>query len=118
MGSRSFNFNNSWCDPFILHFFYNKFDSRNEDLNASMNEHSLVLTKETTMWKAWIGFNASHSSGAIFIGIMNIFWLNTILIHSKITYSSLPLILQPLFFICGWPKTTGLRFRLQELRSP
>jgi hypothetical protein len=30
-----------------------------------------ILTKETTMWNAWIGFNASHSSGAIFIGVIN-----------------------------------------------
>lgn len=25
------------------------------------------------MWKAWMGFNASHSSGAIFIGMVNIY---------------------------------------------
>jgi len=24
------------------------------------------------MWKAWTGFNASHSSGAIYIGIINL----------------------------------------------
>jgi hypothetical protein len=23
------------------------------------------------MWRAWIGFNASHSSGAIYIGLVN-----------------------------------------------
>jgi hypothetical protein len=32
-----------------------------------------VLTKETTMWKAWTGFNASHSAGAIYIGAVNLF---------------------------------------------
>ena len=32
-----------------------------------------ILTKETTMWRAWIGFNASHSSGAMFIGIINFY---------------------------------------------
>lgn len=31
-----------------------------------------VLTKETTMWKAWLGFNASHSLGAIYIGLINL----------------------------------------------
>ena len=25
------------------------------------------------MWQAWIGFNASHSSGAIFIGMVNFY---------------------------------------------
>jgi hypothetical protein len=32
-----------------------------------------ILTKKTTMWKAWTGFNASHSSGAMFIGIINFY---------------------------------------------
>ena len=31
------------------------------------------LTRKTTMWKAWIGFNASHSAGGIFIGISNFY---------------------------------------------
>jgi len=25
------------------------------------------------MWKAWVGFNGSHSLGALFFGLMNIF---------------------------------------------
>jgi hypothetical protein len=25
------------------------------------------------MWKAWVGFNASHSLGALFFGVVNIF---------------------------------------------
>ena len=37
-----------------------------------MKNTSPVLTGETTMWNAWIGFNASHSAGAIFIGLINI----------------------------------------------
>ena len=54
-------------------FFTNKFSSKNKDLISEMKSHSPILTNETTMWKAWIGFNASHSSGAIFIGILNLF---------------------------------------------
>jgi hypothetical protein len=60
-----------------LHLFYtllaNKFASRSEALNESMKNAHPVLTRQTTMWKAWIGFNASHSSGAIFIGVMNFY---------------------------------------------
>jgi len=52
-------------------FFTNKFSSRNEKMIEEMKSSSPILTKETTMWKAWIGFNASHSTGAIFIGIIN-----------------------------------------------
>jgi hypothetical protein len=33
-----------------------------------MEEVSPVITRETTMWKAWVGFNASHSYGAILFG--------------------------------------------------
>ncbi len=53
-------------------FFTNKFSSRNKNVIHEMKSSYPNLTKETTMWKAWIGFNASHSSGAMFIGIMNI----------------------------------------------
>jgi hypothetical protein len=38
-----------------------------------MKRSNPILTKETTMWKAWIGFNASHGSGAMFIGIINFY---------------------------------------------
>jgi len=53
-------------------FFTTKFDPRNKDLIDEMKNTSPRLTNQTTMWKAWIGFNASHSSGAIFIGLINI----------------------------------------------
>ena len=29
---------------------------------------SPVITRQTTMWKAWVGFNASHSFGALLFG--------------------------------------------------
>ena len=32
-----------------------------------MKDTSPVLTKETTMWDAWVGFNASHSFGAMLV---------------------------------------------------
>ena len=54
-------------------FFTRKFYSRNEVLNSDMRSHSPILTRATSIWKAWIGFNASHSTGAIFIGVMNVF---------------------------------------------
>jgi hypothetical protein len=33
-----------------------------------MENAQLVLTKETTVWQAWIGFNASHSLGMMLFG--------------------------------------------------
>lgn len=52
-------------------FFTNKFDARNRDVIQKMKDTSPLLTRDTTMWKAWIGFNASHSAGAIFFGLIN-----------------------------------------------
>ncbi|MFL6675584.1 MAG: LIC_13387 family protein [Massilia sp.] len=41
---------------------------RDRELQARMREVSPVITRETTMWRAWVGFNASHSFGAIMFG--------------------------------------------------
>ncbi|MEO6231632.1 MAG: hypothetical protein ABJB11_11445 [Ferruginibacter sp.] len=54
-------------------FFTNKFSSRNKMVDEEMKSSFPILTKQTTMWKAWTGFNASHSSGAIYIGLINLF---------------------------------------------
>ena len=53
----------------LVHLLYtfrtNKFEPRDENLGLRLREISPVLTSETTMWKAWVGFNASHSLGAL-----------------------------------------------------
>jgi len=54
-------------------FFTNKFKSKNDVVIFEMKKSNPILTKETTMWKAWTGFNASHASGALFIGIINFY---------------------------------------------
>lgn len=54
-------------------FFTNKFSSKNGQLMKEMKASYPILTKETTMWKAWIGFNASHSIGMLFIGLINFY---------------------------------------------
>lgn len=55
----------------LIHLIYgmmtNKFDSHDESLNQSMKKATLVITKQTTMWRAWMGFNHSHSFGVIWI---------------------------------------------------
>lgn len=56
----------------VYTFFTNNFSSRTEQVNEAMKTSSPVLTRSITMWKAWTGFNASHSSGAIYIGIINL----------------------------------------------
>ncbi|MEO5581270.1 MAG: hypothetical protein ABIR66_01150 [Saprospiraceae bacterium] len=54
-------------------FWTDKFSSRNTSLVEEMKISYPILTRRTTMWKAWMGFNASHSSGAIYLGFINLF---------------------------------------------
>lgn len=57
-----------------LHLVYTfhgpKFMPRDRSLQARMAEVSPVITAETTMWRCWIGFNASHSLGAMLFGLI------------------------------------------------
>ena len=57
-----------------LHLLYTfrgpKLTPRDPALRESMMRDSPVLTRDTTMWKAWVGFNASHSMGAILFGLV------------------------------------------------
>src|ERR1700689_4695266 len=43
---------------------------RDPALQISMSQSSPVITKETTMWRCWVGFNASHSLGLILFGLV------------------------------------------------
>lgn len=43
---------------------------RDPALAAAMQAVSPVISRETTMWRAWVGFNASHAMGAILFGLV------------------------------------------------
>jgi hypothetical protein len=47
-----------------------KLHPRDAHLREAMAEGQLVLTRQTTLWRAWIGFNASHGQGAILFGLL------------------------------------------------
>jgi hypothetical protein len=47
-----------------------KLTPRDPGLRARLEQVSPVLTRQTTMWKAWVGFNASHGLGALLFGIV------------------------------------------------
>jgi len=57
-----------------LHLLYTfrgpKLRPRDSDLLAKMMTVSPVISPETTMWRAWVGFNASHSFCLIFFGAL------------------------------------------------
>lgn len=56
----------------IYTFFTDKFNPYNPDVATAMKSTSPFLTKETSVWHAWVGFNASHSLGAIFFAAIYI----------------------------------------------
>ena len=54
----------------VYTFSGNKLTPRDPALQKRMAEVSPVITRKTTMCKAWVGFNASHSYGAILFGLV------------------------------------------------
>ena len=58
----------------VLHLVYTfwgpKLTPRDPALQVSMSQVSPVITRETTMWRIWIGLNASHSMGLILFGVI------------------------------------------------
>jgi len=49
----------------VYTFFSDKFDARDPAVSAAMKATSPVLTRRTSLWNAWIGFNASHGLGVV-----------------------------------------------------
>jgi hypothetical protein len=43
---------------------------RDPRLQISMSQIAPIITKETTMWRCWVGFNATHSMGLILFGLV------------------------------------------------
>lgn len=63
--------------PFVLgalHVAYTfsgpKLLPRDPAVRDAMSRTPLVITKETTVWRAWVGFNASHGMGAMLFGLI------------------------------------------------
>ncbi|MES2297487.1 MAG: hypothetical protein V4582_10615 [Pseudomonadota bacterium] len=58
----------------LLHLFYtffgNKLHPRQAALLIAMRQDAPRISAQTTMWRAWVGFNASHSLGAILFGLV------------------------------------------------
>jgi hypothetical protein len=58
----------------LVHLAYtyvgDKLHPRDTDLLARLKTTSPVISRQTSVWKAWIGFNASHSLGAILFGMV------------------------------------------------
>lgn len=57
-----------------LHLLYtfrgSKLHPRDAYTMAAMQQATMRITRETTIWRAWIGFNASHSIGLLLFGLI------------------------------------------------
>lgn len=43
---------------------------RDPATRAAMERETLLLTRRTTLWLTWVGFNYSHSLGAVLLGVV------------------------------------------------
>jgi hypothetical protein len=58
---------------------------RDDALRTRMQQASPVITRQTTMWKVWVGMNASHSYGLIlFAGV----YIYLALAHGELLFQS------------------------------
>jgi hypothetical protein len=83
----------------VLTFRGNKLHPRDAALEARLKEISPVITRETTMWKAWIGFNASHSYGAILFGLI---YGYLAVFHAAFLFRDPFLLIVGLLLLCGY----------------
>ena len=58
----------------LMHLLYTfrgpMLQPRDPDLTARMTTVSPVISRETTMWRVWVGLNATHSFGLILFGAL------------------------------------------------
>jgi hypothetical protein len=83
----------------IFTFWGPKLTPRDPALQVSMSQISPVITKETTMWKGWVGFNASHSMGLILFGLVYGFLA---IAHSGLLFQSPFLLIVGLAMLVGY----------------
>ena len=84
----------------LLYTFYGpKLLPRDRELQTRMQEVSPVITRETTMWKTWIGFNASHSCALLLFGAV---YGYLALAQSDFLFQSVFLLSVGLIFLLGY----------------
>jgi hypothetical protein len=80
---------------------------RDPALQISMSQVAPVITKETTMWRCWVGFNATHSLGLILFGFIFGFLA---LAHGQLLFNSSFLLIVGLAMLAGLVVLSKLYF--------
>jgi hypothetical protein len=97
----------------VMHLLYTfhgpKLLPRDRELQTRMQEVSPVITRQTTMWKAWVGFNASHSYGLILFGAM---YGYLALAHGAFLFQSVFLLSLGLILLFGYVFLAKKYFRI------
>jgi hypothetical protein len=93
----------TFCGPKML--------PRDRELQTRMQEVSPVITRQTTMWKAWVGFNVSHSYGLILFGAM---YGYLALAHDELLFRSWFLLALGLVALLGY----GFLAKMYFFRTP
>lgn len=87
----------------VIHLIYTfwgeKLTPRDPALQVRMSQVSPLITTQTTMWRAWVGFNASHSMGAILFGLIYGFLA---IAHSQLLFQSPFLLIVGLVMLGGF----------------
>lgn len=64
-----------------------------------MEQSNLMLTNQTTVWRAWVGFNASHSLGALLFGAV---YGYLAVAHKALLFASGPLLSIGMITLCAY----------------
>jgi hypothetical protein len=66
-----------------------------------MKESTLAITKETNMWRAWVGFNISHGIGILFFSLTYLYLSTfyTSFLESSLFFMSAAPIISLTYFI-------------------
>ena len=84
----------------LLYTFYGtKLLPRDQALHLQMQQVSPNIARGTTMWKAWVGFNASHGFGAILFGAV---YGYLSLVHAAFLFQSIFLLSLGLLLLGGY----------------
>ena len=87
---------------------------RDRELQARMEAVSPVISRETTMWKTWIGFNASHSIALMLFGAV---YGYLALGHADLLFRSIFLLSLGLLVLLGYVFLAGRYFFRIPLRA-
>jgi hypothetical protein len=91
----------------VYTFWGTKLTPRDPALRVSMTQIAPVITKDTTMWRCWMGFNATHSMALILFGL--VFGFLAVL-HGELLFQSRFLLIVGLAMLGGFVAVSKFYF--------